>query len=107
TIWSSVPRTHSTGRCAATFTNSDRSQYTGDRALTTPRVPGAEPGQCELGRLSPGEWSSPPAGKRSGGRTYSERSTERGETGLSSLRSPAAIRLTISGLTTPAPLPAP
>src|SRR5664279_1094003 len=54
TIVSSSPRTQSTGGCGSTSANADRSRCLGAIAFSTPRAPGAIPGQVLDSTQSPG-----------------------------------------------------
>ena len=54
TMRSSAPRTNSTSGRVSIAANALRSQYLGEKALTTPHRPGATFGQFGEGTLSPG-----------------------------------------------------
>ena len=54
TMASTVPCTHSTGGFCARSTMPEVSKWPGAMVLSTPRRPGAKPGQFGLATLSPG-----------------------------------------------------
>src|SRR3954467_6274782 len=53
------PWVHRIGGLGSRSTIADQLQYLGDSAFSSPRVPGATPGQCSDGDESPGYPSSP------------------------------------------------
>ena len=117
---SAVPCVHSTGGFGDSETIPDQSQYLPDSAFSSPRVPGAMPGQLADGTESPGyppsptcvfSTSSTSTSSRSGGSRcpaaqYAAFRTFRGENGVSADRSPARSRSTKSGAAVPPPDPA-